>query len=375
MKTKYKIIKQAIKSKILEGVLVPHQKISSESEMMRQFGVSRHTVRLAIGELVSEGWLYREQGSGTFCADRDSQINKQLLEQPQNSIAIITTYISEYIFPSLIRGAESYLSKQGYHVSIFNTNNDHEQEKRILETIITGNYQGVIVEPTQSACANPNINYYLSLEKLKVPYLMINAAYEELEPFSIELNDEQGGFKQVEHLIQLGHKEIVGVYKTDDAQGQRRLKGYIKAHREYNIPFNPRNILTYNNNGFEEAYQRLEELFNDKYFPTAIACYNDQLVLLLLDLFREKGIEIPKDISVVGYDDSILAELSEVKLTSVRHPKSVMGTDAAKMIISLIEKQNGLNNIQVESIVYDAELIERSSTNRITNKKGLVVNS
>ncbi|WP_347835786.1 GntR family transcriptional regulator [Gracilibacillus sp. JCM 18860] len=73
MQTKYNIVKQAIKSQILDGTYQPHQKISSESELMKQFGVSRHTVRLAIGDLVNQGWLYREQGAGTFCADRSRE--------------------------------------------------------------------------------------------------------------------------------------------------------------------------------------------------------------------------------------------------------------------------------------------------------------
>ena len=67
---KYKVIKEAILSKILEGSITPHMKVGSESELMRKYKVSRQTVRMAIGELVSEGYLYRRQGAGTFCAER-----------------------------------------------------------------------------------------------------------------------------------------------------------------------------------------------------------------------------------------------------------------------------------------------------------------
>lgn len=77
MTTKYNMVKRAVKSKIIDGTYTPNQKISSESELMKEFGVSRHTVRLAIGDLVLEGWLYREQGSGTFCADRSKMTNNQ----------------------------------------------------------------------------------------------------------------------------------------------------------------------------------------------------------------------------------------------------------------------------------------------------------
>ena len=70
MKTKYSIVREYIEEKILDETYQPNNKIESESELMKRFGVSRHTVRLAIGDLVTEGWLYREQGSGTYCADR-----------------------------------------------------------------------------------------------------------------------------------------------------------------------------------------------------------------------------------------------------------------------------------------------------------------
>src|SRR5690625_3933380 len=100
MKTKYSTVREYIEQQIVDEMYKPNEKIESESELMKRFGVSRHTVRLAIGDLVTEGWLYREQGSGTFCADRS--LNQPLFQQNVKKIAIITTYISDYIFPSII---------------------------------------------------------------------------------------------------------------------------------------------------------------------------------------------------------------------------------------------------------------------------------
>lgn len=365
--TKYKLVKSWIKSKILDGTFEPNKKIKSESELMQQFNVSRHTVRLALGELVSEGWLYKEQGSGTYVSDR-SHLHK--IETPQNNIAIITTYISDYIFPSIIRGAESELSREGYQVSLFSTHNDHENEKRILETIITQRFDGVIVEPTKSSIANPNINYYLNLESLGIPYLMINAYYDELEPVSLTVDDEKGGFLQTEHLIQLGHRNILGFFKTDDMQGSRRMKGYLKAHRVYDVPIQPKNIITYNTDEkFTKPAEVLNEILEDKseQVPTAIVCYNDELAIHLLNVLREKKLKIPEDMSIVGFDDSFLAEVTEVKLTTVKHPKSELGEQAAKMIMDMIRNEKGMHDKKsaAESVVYDPVLIERNSTRKI----------
>lgn len=367
MQTKYSIVKQAIKSKILDGSFQPHQKISSESELMKQFGVSRHTVRLAIGELVNQGWLYREQGAGTFCADRSKEEDAKLVKNQKN-IAIITTYISDYIFPSIIRGAESYLSQQGYHVSLFSTNNDHDNERRFLEKILTQHFDGVIVEPTRSAISNPNINYYLNLERQNIPYIMINSFYDELEPLSITLNDEQGGLLQTEHLIELGHTNIVGFFKNDDGQGSKRMKGYLKAHRKNGLSINPNNIILYNTEGkYTHPQNELQKLLSlpEKERPTALVCYNDECAIALLDVIREKGLSVPEDLSIVGFDNSFLSEVSEVKLTTIKHPQSKLGEVAAKMILDLVKDQSGTQKKSkepVESVVFEPTLVERSST-------------
>ncbi|MBM7553148.1 GntR family transcriptional regulator [Thalassobacillus pellis] len=366
METKYNIVKQAIMSKILDGTIRPNQKISSETELMNEFNVSRHTVRLAIGDLVTRGWLYRTQGAGTFCADRlhnESNTNSDSAK----TIAIITTYISDYIFPSIIRGAEAYLSENGYHVTLFSTNNNHDDERKFLEKVISRQFDGVIVEPTRSAFSNPNIKYYLNLERLKIPYLMINAYYDELEPISLTMDDEKGGFLQTEHLIKQGHRNIVGFFKTDDIQGTKRMKGYLKAHRTYEVPLNPNHIITYNTaEKKDKPTEELRKLLakNNQDTPTAIVCYNDELAINLLDVIRGMGLKVPDNISIVGYDDSFLSNVSEVKLTTVEHPKSEMGKAAGKVIIDLIKDKNKAEG-KIESIVYEPKLIVRNSTKEL----------
>ncbi|TWK46275.1 Arabinose metabolism transcriptional repressor [Bacillus paralicheniformis] len=108
-----------------------------------------------------------------------------------------------------------------------------------------------------------------------------------------------------------------------------------------------------------EARKRLSS--SDR--PTAIFCYNDEIALLVLDVVREFGLKVPEDISIVGYDNSHLSEASEVKLTSVTHPKMQMGIEAAKWMIAKVE---GRNTNQLEhSTVYKPELVVRHSTAKL----------
>lgn len=341
---------------------------------MKIFGVSRHTIRLAIGSLVEEGWLYREQGAGTFCAER-TKVHSSLRNH-EKKIAIITTYLSDYIFPSIIRGAEYYLSQHDYQVSVYSTNNSVESERRILENILTQKVDGVIIEPTKSAFSNPNLKYYFNLERLNIPYIMINAFYNELEPPSLIVDDEKGGYLQTEHLIEHGHQQILGFFKTDDVQGVKRMKGYIKAHRNYGIPVDPNFIITYDSE--EKAstpVKKLESIISFHRTFSAVVCYNDELAIRLLDVFRQKNLHVPNDISVIGFDDSFLTQVSEVKLTTVTHPKYAMGEDAAKMIVNLIDGRplSPKNNwAKSESVIYEPEVVINQSTKEIVTQEKMI---
>ncbi|MEH7373548.1 GntR family transcriptional regulator, partial [Neobacillus drentensis] len=234
-KTKQLLLKDTIKEWITNGEIKPGEKIYSENELVKMFSVSRHTVRQSVGDLVHEGWLYREQGAGTFCSNRmiDTQDLSPKLSRAANSknIGVITTYISDYIFPSIIKGIESYLAEKGYSLTFSCTDNNLEKEKQCLQSMLSRNVDGLIIEPTRSSSFNPNINYFLELEQLKIPYLMINQFYPQLNPPHLMVNDDKGGFIATEHLIKLGHKKILGIFKSDDLQGGHRMRGYIQAYR------------------------------------------------------------------------------------------------------------------------------------------------
>jgi GntR family transcriptional regulator, arabinose operon transcriptional repressor len=364
------MVKEQITQWITSGKVKPGEKIYSENELVKMFGVSRHTIRQAVGDLVHEGWLYREQGAGTFCSQPPSQDSPQI--HPSQSkkigknIGVITTYISDYIFPSIIRGIESVLTAEGYTLTLACTNNDVELEKQCLQTMLRRNIDGLIVEPTRSSNYNPNIHYYLELEQNNIPYLMINQYYSQLQPPHIVMNDELGGFIATEHLIKLGHERIIGLFKADDAQGVNRMQGFIRAFREHGLPFFPEMVISYTTEEMDTVLlENVKQFFVSTEFPTAIVCYNDQLALQAVNILRDLGKNVPEDVSIVGYDDSFLAQASDIKLTTITHPKMKMGIDAANWIVSAVEKTGDTAN----SIVYEPELVVRNSTTSLIHDK------
>ncbi|WP_404354033.1 GntR family transcriptional regulator [Exiguobacterium aurantiacum] len=371
-RTKYNMVKDHILEWIKDGTVRPGEKIPSENELVQSFGVSRHTIRQAVGELVNEGYLYREQGSGTYCSPVLPTSTPQTIERLGNgkNIGVITTYMSDYIFPSIIRGIESHLASKGYTLTLSCTDNNVEKERQCLEMMLDRQIDGLIVEPTKSSSYNPNIKYYLELEQQHTPYLMINQYYSQLTPPYLIMDDEKGGFLAAEHLIKLGHERIMGLFKTDDLQGVHRMRGFIRAFREYNLPLEPELIITYTTEELVPSfYDVIHQVFeNADERPSAIVCYNDQLALNVLDQLRNLRLSVPQDVSLVGYDDSVLAVATEVKLTSIIHPKQELGRAAAEWIIAAVEKKE-----TPPSHTYEPELIVRNSTapyNRLESKLG-----
>lgn len=159
------------------------------------------------------------------------------------------------------------------------------------------------------------------------------------------------------YLIQLGHREIAGLFKTDDMQGINRQNGFMKALQEQGIICDKKKIGDFETRHLASfPYHFTKELLLKKDRPTAIVCFNDWIAIRVMQAIRDFSFKIPTDISVVGFDDSVLAVASEIKLTTINHPKEKMGQKAAKMLIDMI-------NLKVEKprYIFEPELIVRNS--------------
>lgn len=352
--TKHELIEKYFIGLIEEKKVSAGDQLPTENEIADFFNVSRHTVRQALTYLAQEGWIYKERGKGSFYSDKKSY-------EPVKNVAVLTTYISDYIFPKIISGIEQELRRKGYNLLLFNSNNDIENERKCFENIINQDIAGLIVEPAQSMINNLHHDSIKKLEKENIKYIAINANCDEENSAYIVVDDEQGGYKLTNYLLELGHRNIAAIFKADDLQGEKRRRGYLKALKEYDLNVNNNIVGEYITDN-EEMYIDIftKKLLNLKERPTAIVCYNDKVALRVIDNCRKENIKIPKDLSIVSFDDSTLAVSSDVKLTTIKHPKEDMGIRAAKCIIDMIE-----GRIDKPQYTYAAELIVRDSCNRV----------
>ncbi|TDO93851.1 GntR family transcriptional regulator of arabinose operon [Halanaerobium saccharolyticum] len=356
-KAKYREIIDYYKNYIEHHELIDGDLLPSESEVADKFKYSRDTVRRALEELEKEKIVSRKRGKGTFYRDSKNTVKEK-------RIAVITTYLSNYIFPNIISGIEEVVSSKHYTLNLANTDNDPNKERKHLRKVIDNGVDGLIIEPTKSALDTHNMDLYRELKAKKIPFVMLNAYYRELNPSYAIVNDYKGGYKAAQYLLQLGHTNIAGIFKEDDLQGIFRQKGFKKALTDYGIDPESAEIGTYITSQISSyPYHWMDKMLSHKNRPTAVVCYNDEIAVDIVKAIIDNGLKVPDDISVVSFDDSILATATNVKLTTVRHPKEELGRHAARLLFNMLEI-----GVEKPRFLYNPELVVRDSCKELRRR-------
>ena len=346
-----------LKRQIMSGEIRPGDKISSENVLAKEYDISRQTVRKAIDILRNEGFLYAEHGRGTFCSDMIKQ------EGNSGNIAVVMTYLSDYIFPYIIRGIDEVLEKEEYSILLKSTHNYRKVEAKCLEELVKKNIDGLIIEPSKSQIAFKNHDIFSMLERYRVPFVFVQGVYHGMEdkPYVL-LDDEKGGYLITKHLIELGHKRIVGVFKADDRQGQNRHSGYVRALQEAGIWYDPSLVVWFHTEDMQSLPQEMIQEIVSKEQIDAVVSYNDRIAIQIINALEEVGVKIPEDISVTGFDDSEFAKNLKVPLTTIKHPQRKIGEAAAELLIKLM-KGYAVEDDKLH-IMMEPELVVRDSTRK-----------
>ena len=358
---KYLKIAEWIKENIANNTFKDGEKLISENKLCEKFTVSRQTARQAINTLEQEGLVTRRQGSGTYIKQTT------LTRRPvTHSVGLITTYLDNNVFPYIISGAEKILSQNNYNMTLRLTRNKVHNERTQLLSLLESDIDGLIVEGTKTALPNPNLDLYRQFYDRNIPVIFINAYYQALECNYIVNDDVFGARLATRHLIENGHKKIFGIFKHDDQQGENRYKGFIDELYEQGFNIDDHSILWYSTESEEEMFspERLPILIDKITKCTAVICYNDPIALRLIQLFNHTDINIPKDLSIVSFDNTSTAEISTVPLTSITHPSQEVGKLAANSILAMIEDPHHKINH-----TFTPELIVRESVHEIIKKE------
>lgn len=202
-----------------------------------------------------------------------------------------------------------------------------------------------------------SVKEVLDLEQMKFPYVMVDGHIPGIEVNCVEVDNFGGALKAVEYLIGLGHKRIGFITGPPDQQSSgERIKGFQEALRKNGIDYDKSLIYTGDFHK-KSGYEGMKYLLNLPSPPSAVFFANDNMALAAMKLIKEKGLRIPEDISIVGFDDIEAASQLDPPLTTVKQPLYKMGEEAAKLLFTLLNNEKN----SPQKIILDTQLVIRNS--------------
>jgi DNA-binding LacI/PurR family transcriptional regulator len=286
---------------------------------------------------------------------RASAVARGLVTRRTRTIGLVVTTVNDPFAGEVALGVEQAANDHGYSLFLANSNAEPERERRVVQAFAEQRVDGIIVTSSRVGAS-----YLPMLAELMVPIVLVNDQYPGEFVHSVMIDNVEGSRLAVEHLIGLGHQRIAYVGDRSGYQSDtERLAGYKEALAKAGITFDAQ-LAVQGDGRPEAAIEAVNSLVSLKHPPTAICCYNDMTALGAVRAIHERGLRVPEDISVTGFDDLFFASYLQPPLTTIRQPMRRMGEMAMENLFKLMSGEESVAQIRVE-----AKLIARGSTGKV----------
>jgi DNA-binding LacI/PurR family transcriptional regulator len=281
-----------------------------------------------------------------------SALGRGLVTGKSNTIGVVVTTIADPFVGEVVSGVEEIANQNGFTVILACSQANPEREMAVVRSFEARRVEGILV-----AASRVGAMYLPMMSARSVPIVLLNDFHPGRFTHSVMIDNVGAAREATAHLIKLGHRRIA--YLGDEfgmKSDADRMAGYRKALEEAGIACDPR--LVAQGNGKPEGGQRaMRALLALKPRPTAVFCYNDMSALGALRAAGARRVQVPRDLSIVGFDDLFVASYVNPPLTTIRQPMRSMGQQAMKVLLKLLKGEKADAAITVKG-----RLIVRSST-------------
>ncbi len=328
-------------------------KPASIKDIARIAGVAHSTVSRALrnSPLINPETVQRIQRIAGEAGYRTSAAARTLVTRRSDTIGVVATNIADPFVAGVVSGIEETADRHGLSVFLANSNAEPERELRVARKFEERRVDGIIVTASRAGD-----QYVPLLTHMRVPIVLLNNQHPSQFAHSVMIANTQASLDATRYLIALGHRRIAYL---GDRQGYQsdteRYAGYRKALKDAGLRFEPR-LVAHGDGKPEGAEEAAAQLLALPLPPTAIFCYNDMSALGAMRQIRNRGLSIPADISIVGFDDLYISQYLNPPLTTVRQPMRQMGNLAMETLLQIFSGDGLRHDIKVPG-----ELIVRES--------------
>lgn len=285
-------------------------------------------------------------------------IARGLVKKRTQTIGVLIPKVSNMLAAEILNGIDDYAHNLGSSVIVCNTDNNGRRTMDYLRILAEKRIDGIIFVSEWVT-----EEYYQMLQEMKVPVILVSTiSYQFPIPY-VKVDDRHAAFSATDYLIKQGHRKIAMVTgsEKDPVAGIPRIEGYKAALEMHHIDIRDDYIIDAANFRHEDGMKAMEEIVARGIGVTAIFASSDELAVGVMSQAYKMGIRIPDQLSVIGYDNTKVAEMAIPPLTSVSQPLYEMGIASAKMLFELIET----GEMMIDSRIMPHKIIKRQTVRNV----------
>lgn len=329
-------------------------------DIAKEVGVSHSTVSRALRgvPLISEETRNRIQETALELGYLPSAVARSLKTNRSQALGVILSKIDDPYFSEILQGIEEIAQRDGYSVFISASQRDPLREQTIVQVMRQHRVDGMIVcSTTFSTEQNQQFSKY------GIPVVVVNNQAAEDYRYSIYHDDVDGSRQITRHLIELGHQKIA--YLGNSRSGritQDRLSGFRHEMEAARFSLPAGYVHEISGSDPENGMLAVDHFLALPDRPTALVCFNDRMAIGVLKGMRERGIRVPEQFSVTGFDNIVFSNYTNPALTTFDQPKRFIGQKAAELLLSLLSSasKSGVPDQKIQ--VLKGKLLLREST-------------
>jgi LacI family transcriptional regulator len=326
-------------------------------EVAELAGVSLATVSRVInpGAKVSEKTREKVLAAMEQLGYKPNSIAQSLATRSSNAVGVLVSELHGPFFGAMLSAIEKTFKSAGKFVLVAAGHSNEAQEREAIRFLVGRNCDALIVHVE----ALPD-KFLVDHDHEKTPLIIMNRKVRGLADRCFSLNNEQGGYLATQSLLKLKHKRIAYISgPLDFVDAKQRLAGHKRALEEAGVKFDERLLYEgdYHETGGQDA---LNALFEKGIPFTAVVCANDEMAAGAMAAAHERGLELPRELSIVGFDDAPISRYVYPKLTTIHYPIADMADMAARWVLKHVYDQH---QVEVQQ-AFEPKLVSRDSVGR-----------